>query len=674
MVVTEDALVILSPLMGLHSALAGQSRPQDIECHPDWDGRFPHSIYQINIKTFLENEAAIRSRTMLEADHSAVDARFLNVQWSSASWSKPGMGPNGSCFILATTSELDLFIFAAPQNAWTSEWKLLYAVDLRPVADLSTLDVGPSGQHVPLIGNDKPVFTAHRALVRKKQMATEVLCASFCHVEAPARFGKGFVSSSSPTQASIAYVIAGTRSGHIAIWECHPITGHCTFLSAVQVSDTGVQELMLTTQAAALEANAHARIAFQDADGIRLCDFYALSDQARIGISSRPPVLFHHCLVSAWHWTEHHFIYATVGRVHVYDVKTERTVTYISNTDPSTNYDPYSPAIFLGADSDNDFSVKVVLQDLREYLIPALDAAQMQQSPHLLHPIYPASLSGYPPLTETLQRKHDLHQAFLGYEIDPSSRLSSTSLVGAVRTNERVAFLGFNVSETIRYQMEVVQHSNVEPVDVLDDALRRAAMVNGPPPYLILRTILSLLNVSEKPEAFRNQLVSAAEQRWRSLLDTSPAKESNEQQHKQACLIYLLACRLELPSDGSSPLSTLSKRHKVRVLSQWLQIWLQDLTQKLSKEQASDEDQKLLLRLLTAGRMLPGADPRLLNECTAASSALNTTQASSVPAQDGAILTDESCAACGTQLTLSWDDHEQAFGWAKCQSGHVWRE
>ncbi|KAJ1029018.1 hypothetical protein NDA18_002649 [Ustilago nuda] len=678
LVATEEALVILSPLGGLHPTLAAQSRMQDIECHPDWDGRFPHSLYHINIKTFLENEPSIRRRTMLEADHSAVDARFLNLQWSSASWSKPGMGPNGSCLILATTSELDLFILGAPSNAWTGEWKLLHALDLSPVAHLTTSHPRPSPQHMLINDHHKPVFTPHRSLLRKKQMATEVLCASFCYLDRPSQFGDPLLSGRSSLPAWTAYILAGTHSGHIAVWQCHPLTGQCTFLSAAQVSETGIEQLMLTTQAAALEPNSNVRLAFRDSGGIKLCDVYVFDDQPRIQLSSRVPLLSHHCMISAWHCFDHHFIYSTIGRVHVYDIQTEQTVTYTLDTHPSSNYDPYSPAICISRACNADDRARIVLQDLREYEIPLLSAAEMPSLPQVLHPVYPLPLSGYPPLTETMQRKHDLHQAFLGYEVESNLKLPSASLVGAALTNERVAFLGYNVSETIGYQMEILRHGDADPAAVLHDALKCVASENGAPPYLVVHILLSLLYTSEQPGAFRNQLISAAEQSWQSLLNLTTGPngdaigERKELQHKQACLLYLLASRLEMPSDSASPLISFSKQHKVDILSDWLQRWLRNLAQRISKEQASDQDQKLLLRLLTAGSMLPDADPCLRDECTAAASALKSAQSSPVPAQDASVLTGETCAACSTQLTLSWDNQEQAFGWAKCQSGHVW--
>lgn len=606
LVVTQDAIVVLSPLVGLHPTLAGQSRAQDVESHPDWDGRFPHSVIQINVKSFLQGQHSVRRRLLLESDHSSVDPRFLSIQWSSASWSKPGMGPHGSCLILATTSEQDLFVLGAPRNAWTGEWQLLHAIHLSPVADLTNLDAAPLSGAGPHADGDKLVFTQSRALLRKKQMATEVLCASFIHPN----------QSNSPT-----YIVAGTRSGHLALWQCQSITGHCTFLSATQVSDTSIQQLILSTQVDANDATSQATIAFQDAGGIRLCDFCVQEDRSFVRPSTLGTVYSHHSMISAWHWHNHQLIYSTIAKVHVYDVRTAQTKSFSLATEPNSSYDPFSPAISVSDCSDPQYSAQVVLQDLRVYLIPSLATPPPRSLPCTLSPIYPPTLSRYPPLTETLQRKHELHQAFLGYQTDPGSSLSSASVVGAVRTDERVAFLGYNVSEVIRYQMEVIRDGNVQPVTILDEALERVSLTTSSPPYLVVGTILACLCTHQQPDAFRDQLLSAVEQHWRPLLDASAADDKNESlnltqvRNAKERLLYLLTLRLDSSSTSQpASLSTLKKRHKELILRDWLK--------------------------------------------------------KSGQSQDAA--TDESCAACQTQLTLSWDKDQDDFGWARCQNGHVW--
>ncbi|SPO25530.1 uncharacterized protein UTRI_03049_B [Ustilago trichophora] len=606
LVVTQDAIVVLSPLVGLHPTLAGQSRAQDVECHPDWDGRFPHSVIQINVKTFLQGQNSVRRRLLLESDHSSVDPRFLGAQWSSASWSKPGMGPHGSCLILATTSEQDLFVLGAPRNAWTGEWQLIHAIELSPVADLTNLDAAPFLEASLHADSDKHVFTQSRALLRKKQMATEVLCASFIHPD----------QSDAP-----AYIVAGTRSGHIALWQCQSITGHCTFLSATQVSDTSIQQLILSTQVDSNGAASRGTIAFQDERGIGLCDYCVQQGRPSVRLATLGTVYSHHSMVSAWHWYNHQLIYSTVGKVHVYDVQTAQTISFSLATEPNSSYDPFSPAISISHCSDPQYSLQVVLQDLRVYRIPLLPTPLPQSLPCTLSPIHPPTLSGYPPLTETLQRKHELHQAFLGYQTDPGSSLPSASVVGAVRTDERVAFLGYNVSEVIRYQMEVIHHGNVEPGSILDEALDGVGLATSSPPYLVVCTILACLYTHQQPDAFRDELLSAIEQRWRPLLDASAADDKNEfskpteVRNAKERLLYLLTLRL----DSSSPsqpasLTTLEKRHKELILRDWLK--------------------------------------------------------KSGQSQDAA--TDESCAACQTPLTLSWDKDQDNFGWARCRNGHVW--
>lgn len=662
LVVTDDSLVILSPLAGLHPSLAAQSRIQDVECHPDWDGRFPHSVIQISVKTFLENESSIRRRILLEADHSTVDPRFLGVQWCSASWSKPGMGPHGSCLILATTSELDLFVLGAPSNAWTGEWKLLHAMDLKPVADLTELNATPSGQF------DADAFSQSRALMRKKQLATEVLCAAIIDVKEPSSTRMGLSSGSTSSQPTSTYVIAGTRSGHIVVWECQAVTGHCTFRSATPVSRTGVEQLTPTAHIAAKTIDAQARIAFQDADGVRFCDFYAQQERASIQLSTLPPVRSGHCMISTWYWCEHQLIYSTIGQVHVYDVRDGNNTVFTLGTGSNRNNDPYSPAISITASPEPEDRPNVILQDLREYHIPSVEGSQSHSLPAVLQPKEPLALSGYPPLIVTLQRKHDHHQVFLGCQHHPDSKLSSAHLIGAVRTDERVAFLGYNVSETLRYQLELVCGDDVAPAAVLDEAL---AKVSSTQPYLLLRTILALLYTSSRPDDFLHQLLAAAEERWRSVL-AQPSREADQTSQKR--LLYLLARRLETSSspDQPSELDVLSKQHKASILSDWLKRWIPDLTERISGDGTPEHDRRLLLRLSTASHMIPNAETQLLDACRAAISALGAEPEAQEPGSS--TLTDETCAACETRLSISWDDTQQDFGWAKCQTGHMWRK
>ncbi len=385
LVVTDEALVVLSPLIGLHPSLASQSRAQDVECHPEWEGRFPHSIIHINIKTFLENDKTVRRRSLLEADHSAVDPRYLGIQWSSASWSKPGLGPHGSCLILATTSELDLFILGAPRNAWTGEWQVLHVVDLSPVADLTVIDA-PSESGDDSDGRD--AFSQSRALVRKKQLAAEVVCAAF--VDA---------SESPAAQPTSMYIIAGTNSGHIAVWECQAKTGHCTFVTASAVSKTGIQNLLTTTHPAARTTDAHAQIAFQDAKGIRLCEFFVQQDRSFLQLSPHPPVASHHGFVSAWRWIDQHLIFATIGRVGVYDVSTGSTAVFSLETEPDSSLDPYSPVIRISRSSGPQQGIDVTLQNLREYHIPSTSVSQAE------HPPQAMSLApSHPPLCPAILR------------------------------------------------------------------------------------------------------------------------------------------------------------------------------------------------------------------------------------------------------------------------------
>lgn len=604
LVVTDDAIVVLSPLTGLHPTLAGQSRMQDVECHPNWNDRFPHSVAQINIKTFLEHDSSLRRRTLLESDHSSTDPRFLSVQWCSASWSKPGMGPHGSCLILAITSELDLFILGAPLNAWTGEWKLFYAVNFDPVASSVDLDAAQAAQ------GDNEVFTRSRALLRKKQMATEVSCASWIH-QTPQN--QTTASESPPGSDSFfTYIIAGTRSGHLGIWKCAAISGRCTFLSATSVSSTGIEQLVVSTYTPERGSEAQARIAFKDADGVRLCDLLLAEGGAHLQPSKLAPISSDHCMITAWLWHEHQLIYSTIGRIHVYDTRTEQTATFSLGTEPDSDSDPFSPTICISHSSDPHNSINVTQQDLRKYRI-FLDQADL--SPVL--PIYPSTLTGYPPLTESLQRKYDLHQAFLGYAADPSSTFAAACIIGAVRTNERVAFLGYNVSENICYQMEVVRYGVIIPASILEEALARVATA-APPPILV-RTILTLLYTSEQRETLRKELVSATHKRWTALMDGSDVKggqvrqTATEQRSRQQQLLYLLACRLQdTAPEAPTPFDSLKKTYRESVLQRWLHD------------------------------------------------------------QGASAVTEDHCAACQTQLTLSGDESQQDFGWARCQNGHVW--
>ncbi len=51
--------------------------------------------------------------------------------------------------------------------------------------------------------------------------------------------------------------------------------------------------------------------------------------------------------------------------------------------------------------------------------------------------------------------------------------MPSAVLIGAIRTDERVAFLGYNVSETVRYQLELQSSIEIPPAALLDEAFER---------------------------------------------------------------------------------------------------------------------------------------------------------------------------------------------------------
>ncbi|CDR99712.1 hypothetical protein [Sporisorium scitamineum] len=559
LVVTDDYIIILSPLTGLHPALAGQSRTQDVECHPDWNDRFPHSVAEINVKTFLENEHSVRRRTLLESDHSAVDPRFQSVQWSSACWSRPGMGSHTSCLILATTSELDLFVLGAPLNAWTGEWKLLHAVSLDPIADLTDLDATPSS-------GEKEVFSRSRALLRKKQMATEVTCASFVDLD-------GHTDVSDRPQPSSDYVIAGTRSGHIGVWNCAAVTGHCTFVSATSVSSTSIEKLVVSSQVGEEQTDLQARIAFKDADGVKLCGLHGANGHAEVRLLTASPINTERGMITAWRWVKDQLVYATISKINVFDSMTQQTTTFSVGTGPFDDLDPFSPVVEISLNSASSFELKAVLLDLREYSIPLLPPDEAQSEPEEVLPTLPSALTGYPPMTENLQREHNLYQAFLGYAVEPRSRLSTASMVGAVRTDEKVAFLGYNSSDTLCYQLEVLRKGSLVPSSLLDEALESAA--SGTPPYLAVRIIFALLYTSKQRKTLWTQFVSAIEERGLALAASSAGgsgQETTTAERRQRQLLYLLACRLEdSASKPSSSFDVLKRTYREAVLRDWIQ-------------------------------------------------------------------------------------------------------
>jgi hypothetical protein len=369
-------------------------------------------------------------------------------------------------------------------------------------------------------------------------------------------------------------------------------------------------------------------------------------------------------MVTAWHWSKHCLLYATIGAIYIYDVQSASTTVFALVTDAASDDDAYSPVVAIEASLDPAFLAVVVLQDLRKYRIPSLTVTPTETQPIPLLPVYASTLLGYPPLTESLQRKHDFHQAFLAYRSDSGSSLASSSLIGAIRTDERVAFLGYNVSDTLRYQLELVHNSAATPEQAIDEALGACIQPQSrsSPPYLLARTVLALLATSSDPDVYRTSLQAVIQQRWQNLLQTSnngtdPEPRLAEGRHRQGCLLFILACRLSEQCAHPPPaLDALRKQHKGRVLDDWLQRQVRDLTARLSSSaQSSEEDRKLLARFTVAARMRPAASLEAQEE-------------------QQAVVTEEICAACQTQLTMRWDEHQNDFGWAKCQNGHVWRK
>ncbi|PWZ02223.1 hypothetical protein BCV70DRAFT_198497 [Testicularia cyperi] len=504
LVVTQESLFVLSPIFALHAKLATSHALCDVECHPSWSGRFPHTCCQISAKTLLENDPTERERIAIEVDYTQVHPLFASPRWKDASWSKPGMGPHGSCLILAISSELDLLVIGAPKNSWTGDWTLLHAVDFSPVAQQVSLNL-LGGSADKLHDAPRMAFSRSRALKRKRQSAAEVLCATWA--DAPQMPRRSLVTrrdGTDPLHGSFAFVIAGTRSGHIAVWECHAGTGRCFLASVSSVSSSPVEQLLLGTSPGVCEDGAQGRLVFQDSQGLRLCNFYAMEDHALAELCNSQPSRLSQLgfrMVSNWKWFEHQLVFTTVGRAHVYDFRTDSITTYLFTVGTAeTDADPYLPAISISAEVHAQ-SFTVVLQDLHHYHLLAIDGGDDGNNQDIrVAAQSPDELLGYPPLVADLQSQHDSLQAYHGLEFEPAStRESPHRMQASTLMDEHAAFLGFKVSETSKFHLMLIKNGATEIQALVASALKSAGVGvgSGRPPVTSIHALIASVLVAE---------------------------------------------------------------------------------------------------------------------------------------------------------------------------------
>lgn len=623
LVVTDDILFVLSPLIGIHPRLAAPSRLCDIETHADWTGRLPHASSQIHIKTILDQDSTVRRRRALEADYSDSHPLFSNLRWRSASWSRPGMGPNGSCLILAVTSEMDLYVLGAPNNAWTGDWRLLHSVDLSKAGERLAADARDAHTVTQVITDqDKMMFSTSRNDIRLRQKATEVQCASWLDpVPLTDDLHRGSLTDRCEHLSSTC-IVAGLRAGYAVVLRCQAVTGHCTLLSFARLSEWAVDRILLNTSE---RSESLVKMAFQTADGVFVSPLRLNTDDEVIQVPSLSPILPHQT-ISHWKWFEHRLVVGTAGRAHVYDSRSDAIATHLLAPSSDPQSDPYSPAISIYQDGRVNGCV-VVLQNLQTYYVPFSDSVQRP-----LEATKASVIKGYPPLLEPFQHEYDALQKYHAFapQFEMALDASSSHLVGVTLMDERVASFGFNVSETSKYQLLV--RYPLEQCMALSNYVRQGVSrlrQDQTPVAALMPLIATLVSKPGTLGPLMTEVIEHAVHAIEALHARGHSSTKFKTPLAQEQALYVLNNWFQVSASCFRPTFSLSfssnlvqqrqpeakkvdgipwpSAFRQRIITSWMQQWIPRLTKDYHKE-ASDSERRTLLRLIKAAGLLPAAD------------------------------------------------------------------
>jgi hypothetical protein len=137
--------------------------------------------------------------------------------------------------------------------------------------------------------------------------------------------------------------------------------------------------------------------------------------------------------------------------------------------------------------------------------------------------------------------------------------------------------------------------------------------------------------------------------------------------------------QMQKESKGIATASSLEEL-RTSAITRHLHRWLPFLRQAL-KEDSSDQDRHIILRFAAGIRVLPVPPPswsitaeQLLKDFGPEAQLTLKVWDQMLIAGNGAIQTEERCAACATKLSLAWNSDTASFDWAKCENSHVWRK
>ncbi|EPQ28650.1 uncharacterized protein PFL1_03953 [Pseudozyma flocculosa PF-1] len=701
----KQSLVILTPCLGLHPQLFDSVRLSDLEAHPNWWDKFDHLIHSIEYRPIYESDPTVRTRSAVSKDYSAIHASQLEQSWQQAEWSPPGLGVAGSSLIAALSHEHDLYIIGAAKNPFGADWRVLHAVDAEPIRR----HVRRERQQASEAGAPSvPAFFAPDVQTgRLESRAGQFLCAAWTEAIPPDRTRPGSAGDASEVQALL---IAGTRSGHLALWEC---SNRASAPRLATCSRTGSWDVLGICvgpwQAGRVTGTMSCRIVTHDRQRVAIWTLERARDRLDIKQASELPPPLPGRMISVWKWFGGLLVYATTGEVHVFDADNGTTRTFELSEGGRDDCDPLRPAASIRPKGSG--SCIIALQDSSRYLVP-LDINAGAPAGDTLVPLAAPVARGYVPLLSEVQPAYDALQRLHGEAAESSSASPVDALEASIRSYDSVASMGLTVSGSSRYNLWLrspvvpAKDARTRAVELLAAALASVEHLDAPTVARI-RHVLAHYHVSSSPVAFADGLGQVIDQATDGLEDallrdgptsddaTTTVSRDHALRRGQACLYVALWLQRErgdaAPAGTARNVDFLRSLLFVRHLADSMAGLVDEVepASSMTKDEAR-RDATTVTRLAAAAHAMlssGGAEPsrprtsRLQGTITEADAVLARLGVSLGAIQkqwdetlrsDGTLQAGEECAACEAPLSLQVDAAKGTVEWARCVSGHVW--
>ncbi|KAN0061782.1 hypothetical protein ACQY0O_005775 [Thecaphora frezii] len=701
LITLKQCLAILTPCLGLHPQLLDAHRLPDLEAHPRYWDKFDHLVQQIDYRSFYDADPTVHTRSAIAKDYSAIHPAVIEHGWRRAYWSPPGLGVSGSSLVLALGHEFDLHVLGASKNPFTADWKLVAAVDLKPV-QRHVHDKEQPSQCPDEEPRGLRVLPVELAAQRKEGRALQVLDALWTEA-----IPDNLAGSSAATDGQVVSLIAaGTRSGHLALWSCSTHALKPRFLGCRKVGLWDVHKLCASAWTRRdRDGPAICRIATQDRERVAIWDIHHSFDHLRIEPSAAQPPPLPGRMISTWHWIGNILVYASTGEVRLFDADSGRSRTLTLDDGGRDECDPLQPAACIQSLDGN--SCTVTLQDATCYRIP-LELTGGDKA--RLRPLPIQDVHGYRPVLENVQKQYDALQRLHGSATEPSSTSPANALMATLRSYEPVSSMGATLSGSSRYNLLLRSAPELPPdASARAEALLSAALESGDHADVStvarVRHVLAHYQASEDKDAFANGLVRLVQRTSEDVkgallaMDSGGAAASigcrdDALRRSQTCL-YMAQWLLREHPDVAAEASEIAVRLRlllfVRHLGEGMEVLLDEVEP--AKSLGADEvraDMETCTRLAAAAYLLTKQQGAVQPLATGAwlarvlQSAEKIFKRLGAPFDEaklgwdaslriqGSLETSEECAACQAKLSLKVDAAKGTVEWTSCSSGHIW--